>query len=86
MSRPEKCKKIAIGFIQLPFYFYVNFEGCPQAEEPQCLMPGVLPNFVCSHVPMEIFLFYKTGKKPGNQKRVVYIRGGMGGSCTHAFS
>jgi hypothetical protein len=26
------------------------------------------PNFICSHVPTEIFIFYKTGMKPGNQK------------------
>jgi hypothetical protein len=32
---------------------------------------------------MEIFLFYEMGKKPRNQNKVVYIRGG---SCTHAFS
>jgi hypothetical protein len=23
---------------------------------------------LCSHVPMEIFLFYETGKKQGNKK------------------
>jgi hypothetical protein len=40
-----------------------------------------LPNFICSHIPLEIFLIYKMGKKQGN--RVVYIRGG---SHTPAFS
>jgi hypothetical protein len=40
-------------------------------------MPGELPpNFICSHVPIEVFLFYKMGKKQGNKKkRVVYGRG-----------
>jgi hypothetical protein len=33
-------------------------------------------NFVCSHVPIEIFLFYEMRKKQENKKRVVYIRGG----------
>jgi hypothetical protein len=32
---------------------------------------------------MEIFLSFKTGKKQGNKKRVVYARGG---SCTRVFS
>jgi hypothetical protein len=41
-------------------------------------MPGVLPNFICSHVPMEIFLFYKTGKKPGNQKKSCLHKGRNG--------
>ncbi len=36
-------------------------------ENPKGLMPGgSSPNFICSHVPMEIFLFYKMGKKWGN--------------------
>jgi hypothetical protein len=35
-------------------------------------MQGELPNYICSHVPMEIFLLYETRKKLGNQKRVVY--------------
>jgi hypothetical protein len=42
-----------------------------------------LPNFIGSHIPMEIFLIYKMGKKQGNRNRVVYIRGG---SHTWAFS
>ncbi len=65
---------------QPPFYFYVYFEGSPPAEGHYA---GQLPNFICSHVPMEIFLSYKTGKKLGNWKRVVYIQGG---SHTCAFS
>jgi hypothetical protein len=32
---------------------------------------------------MDIFLFYETGKKPGNKKRVVYVRGDSG---TRVFS
>jgi hypothetical protein len=56
---------------------------CPPAEEPQ----GVLleerssPNFICSHVPMEILLFYGTWKTRGNKKRVVYVRGGCNTLC-----
>jgi hypothetical protein len=38
-----------------------------------------LPDFICSHVPMEIFLFYEMGKKCGNKKRFVYGRGGSFG-------
>jgi hypothetical protein len=41
-------------------------------------MLGEFPNFI--HVPMEIFLFYEMGKKPKNQNKIVYLRGG---SCTH---
>ncbi len=33
------------------------------------------PRALCQEVPSEIFLFYKTGKKPGNQKRDVCKRG-----------
>jgi hypothetical protein len=46
-------------------------------------MQGELSIFICSHIPMEIFLFSETGKKWENQKRVVYVRGG---SCTCVFS
>jgi len=46
-------------------------------------MQGGVPNFICSHVPMEIFLLHERRKKQGNQKRVVYIRGGF---RTCAFS
>jgi hypothetical protein len=59
------------------------FEGSPPAEEPQGVMPRSSPNFICSQVPMEVFQFYEMGKKPGNKKRVVYIRGS---SSTCAFS
>jgi hypothetical protein len=31
--------------------------------------------FLSSHVPIEIFLFHKIGKKWGNQKRVVLLKG-----------
>jgi hypothetical protein len=34
-------------------------------------MPRELPNFICSHVPTEVFPFYKMGKKQGNEKGVV---------------
>ncbi len=60
---------------QFPFYFYVYFEGSPHAEESYGIMPGELPNLICSHVPMEIFLFYKTEKKQENQKRVSLYKG-----------
>jgi hypothetical protein len=69
---------------QLPFYFCVYFEGLPQQKKPRVLCWGSSPNFICSHVPMEIFLFYEMRKKGGNEKRVVCIGGG--GSCTHVFS
>ncbi len=39
--------------------------------------------FLCSYIPMEIFLFYERGKKQGNQKRVVYV---IGASYTRKFS
>jgi hypothetical protein len=55
----------------------------PQQKNLRGDMLGELPNFLCSQVPMEIFLFHKIGKKWGNQKRVVYTRAG---SCTCAFS
>jgi len=69
---------------QLPFYFCVYFEGLPQQKNPRVLSWGSSPNFICSHVPMEIFLFYEMRKRGGNEKRVVYYMGG--GSCTHVFS
>jgi len=43
---------------------------------------GSSPNFTCSHIFMEIFLFYQTGKKRGNKKTLAYVRGG---SSTRAF-
>ncbi len=61
------------------FYFYVYFEGSP--PRPICCRSS--PNFICSCIPTEIFLFYEMGMKQGNKNRVVYIRGG---SCTHVFS
>ncbi len=67
---------------QLHFYFYVYFEDLPQAKNPRALCQGNSPNFICSHDPMEIFLFYEIGKKWRNKKRVVYVRG----PCTHALS
>jgi hypothetical protein len=55
----------------------------PQQKNPKVLCQGSPPNFICFHVPMEIFLFCETGKKQGNKKRILYIRGG---SHTRAFS
>jgi hypothetical protein len=52
----------------------VYFEGSPPAaaaeeeeeEEPLAVFPrGAPPNFICSHVPIEILLFHKTRKKRG---------------------
>jgi hypothetical protein len=47
----------------------VYLEGCPPTEDPRALCSRSSPNFICSHVPMEIFLYYETGKKQGNKKR-----------------
>ncbi len=67
-----------------PFLFSMCFlRDLPQQKNLRGDMLGELPNFLCSQVPMEIFLFHKIGKKWGNQKRVVYTRAG---SCTCAFS
>ncbi len=55
----------------------------PQQKKSRPLCCRSSPNFICSRVPMEIFLFYEMGKKQGNKNRVVYIRGG---SRTHVFS
>jgi hypothetical protein len=41
-------------------------------------MLGELPNFMCSHVPMEIFLFYEMGKKLGHPNRVQLLEPSMG--------
>jgi hypothetical protein len=39
-------------------------------------MPGELPpNFICSLVPIEVFLFYKMGKKQGNNKKSCLRKG-----------
>jgi hypothetical protein len=35
----------------------------PQTNNPRALCQGSSPNFICSHDPMEIFLFYEIGKK-----------------------
>jgi len=35
----------------------------PQQKNPRALSGGSFPNFICSHVPMGIFLLYETGKK-----------------------
>jgi hypothetical protein len=50
----------------------VYFEGFPVAEEPYGAMLGELPNFICSHVPMEIFLFYKYGERRDEIKRKLF--------------
>jgi hypothetical protein len=55
----------------------------PHPNNPRLLYRQRSSKFMCSHVPMEIFLFYETGKKPGNKKRVVYVRRD---SRTHVFS
>jgi len=72
---------IGILHKQLPFYFCVYFEGLPQQNNPRVLCWGSSPNFICSHVPMEIFLSYEMRKKGGNEKRVVYIGGRFLYSC-----
>jgi hypothetical protein len=51
----------------------------PHQKNPKVLCRGSSPNSICSHIPMEIFIFYGTGKKRGNQKRVTYLRRGY---CT----
>jgi len=37
------------------------------------LCQGSFHNFICSHVSIEIFLYYETGKKQGNKKRALYL-------------
>jgi hypothetical protein len=34
-----------LGYKQLPFHFYVYFEGSTPEEEPKGIMPGELPQF-----------------------------------------
>jgi hypothetical protein len=34
-----------------------------QQKNPRELCQGSSPNFICSHVPMKIFLFYESRKK-----------------------
>jgi hypothetical protein len=60
-----------------PFYFYVCFDGISpqQKNSTRALCQGNSPNFICSHVPMEIFLFYQMRKRQGNKKRVVLRKG-----------
>ncbi len=53
---------------QLPFLF-------------MCVFWGISLNFICSHVPMEIFIFYEMKKKGGNKKRVVLHKGRFLYSC-----
>jgi hypothetical protein len=62
---------------QPPFYILCVFWGISLSRRTlgRCYAGGSSPNFVCSHIPMEIFLFYKMGKKWGNKnKRVVYLK------------
>ncbi len=66
---------------QLPFYFYVYFEGSLPSTRTLGHYAEEAPPIL--YVPMKIFDFYKTGKRRGNKERVVYI---SGGSSTHAFS
>jgi hypothetical protein len=35
----------------------------PQQKNPKVLCLESSPNFICSHVPMEIFLFYEKRKE-----------------------
>jgi len=50
---------------------------------PRVLCRGSSPNFICSHIPMEIFLVYRMGKSEEIKREFVYVRGG---SCTRTFS
>jgi hypothetical protein len=45
-----------------------NHRALCQRSSPILLLP--------IYIPMEIFLFHEPRKKPRNQKRVVYVRGG----------
>ncbi len=53
---------------QLPFLF-------------MCVFWGISLDFICSHVPMEIFIFYEMKMKGGNKKRVVLHKGRFLYSC-----
>jgi hypothetical protein len=64
-------------------FISVCFERSSPTEEPNGLCQGSSPNLICSHVPMEIFLFYEMRKNGGNKNWVVSTRGG---SCTPVFS
>jgi hypothetical protein len=39
------------------------FMDLPQQKNTRALCPRSSPNLICSHIPMEIFLFYETVKK-----------------------
>ncbi len=56
------------------FIFMCNLEESPLVENPWELCRGYSPNLICSHIPMKIFFFYKTGKKPRNKDRVIYLK------------
>jgi hypothetical protein len=51
----------------------------PQQKNPRVVCQGSSPNFICSHVPMEIFLFFmKVERSKEIKKRVAYyLRGGF---------
>jgi hypothetical protein len=40
----------------------------PQQKNPKALWLGSSLNFICSHVPMEIFIFYELRKQGGNER------------------
>jgi len=63
----------------------VYFEGSPLAEDPRAVAEGAPPILYVLTFPWKYFFStkYKTGKKSGNKKRVVYVRRG---SCTHVVS
>jgi len=51
-------------------------------KNPRVLCRGEFsPNFICSHVPMEVFLFNKMGKKQGNKKESCLCKGRFPYSC-----
>ncbi len=55
---------------QLPSYFCVYFERSPPAGRTLGRGSwGSSLKFLCSHVPMEVFLFYETRKKEVNKKQ-----------------
>jgi hypothetical protein len=45
-----------------------------QKKNPRVICPGISPQVICSHVPMEMLLFYEMGKKPGNKKESLFFR------------
>ncbi len=48
---------------QCPFYFMCIFRDLPEQKNPSVLCRRSSPNFICCHVPMELFLFYGQRKK-----------------------